>query len=96
RRQLHEHPAQPHSLTALAEQAAMSPATLRRKFQAAFGCSVFDYLRDRRLDVAREALLQGSSVEQAAHLAGYHHASNLATAFRRRFGYSPSSLRHCE
>ncbi|TLF50617.1 helix-turn-helix transcriptional regulator [Halomonas urmiana] len=89
---LHHDPAGKHRLAALAELAAMSPASLRRKFQAAFGQSVFDYLRECRLTLAHDYLRQGHSVQQAAHFSGYRHASNFTTAFRRRFGYAPSSL----
>ncbi len=92
REQLQICPDQPHSLAALAELASMSPATLRRKFQAAYSCTVFDYLRERRLELAREMLLQGHGVERAAQCAGYLHANNFTTAFRQRYGYPPSSL----
>lgn len=92
RKRLQVCPDQPHSLAALAEIASMSSATLRRKFQAAYGCSVFDYLRERRLELAREMLLQGHDVARAAQCAGYLHASNFTTAFRQRYGYPPSSL----
>ncbi|GEK73753.1 MULTISPECIES: helix-turn-helix transcriptional regulator [Halomonas] len=89
---LEDDPAAEHSLSALAELAAMSPASLRRKFRAAFGVSVFDYLRDCRLGLAHDYLSRGFSVQQAAHFCGYRHASNFATAFRRRYGVAPSSL----
>ncbi|MCL7939886.1 helix-turn-helix transcriptional regulator [Halomonas sp. ATCH28] len=89
---LRDDPAQAHRLEALAELAAMSPASLRRKFRAAFGRSVFDYRRECRLTLAHDYLRQGYSVQQAAHFCGYRHASNFATAFRRHFGYPPSSL----
>ncbi|MDR5867398.1 helix-turn-helix transcriptional regulator [Halomonas koreensis] len=92
RRTLREDPAGDHRLADLAELAAMSPASLRRKFRAAFGQSVFDYLRECRLTLAHDYLRQGHSVQQAANFSGYRHASNFATAFRRRFGYAPSSL----
>ncbi|WP_299231599.1 helix-turn-helix transcriptional regulator [uncultured Halomonas sp.] len=89
---LRHDPAGEHRLEALAELAAMSPASLRRKFRAAYGRSVFDYLRECRLSLAHDYLRQGHSVQQAAHFCGYRHASNFATAFRRRFGHAPSSL----
>ncbi|RTR00831.1 helix-turn-helix transcriptional regulator [Halomonas nitroreducens] len=92
REALHEDPAGDHRLASLAELAAMSPASLRRKFRAAYGRSVFDYLRECRLTLARDYLRKGYSVQQAAHFCGYRHASNFATAFRRHFGHSPSSL----
>ncbi|WP_136248816.1 helix-turn-helix transcriptional regulator [Halomonas borealis] len=91
---LEKTPAAEHRLETLARLAAMSPASLRRKFPAAFGRSVFDYLRDCRLSLAHDYLCHGYSVQQAAHFCGYRHASNFATAFRRRYGVAPSSLHH--
>lgn len=93
RRWLDETPAQAHRLDDLARRAAMSPSTLVRRFQAAYGLSPIDYLRRRRLALARELLLAGHSVQQAAHLSGYRHASNFVTAFRRAYGIPPGSLR---
>lgn len=92
RERLQIRPAEPHSLATLAELASMSPATLRRKFRAAYGCSVFDYLRERRLELARQMLLRGHGVERASQSAGYQHANNFTAAFRQRYGYPPSSL----
>ncbi len=49
REALRADPAREHRLDALAELAAMSPASLRRKYSAAFGKSVFEDLREYRL-----------------------------------------------
>lgn len=92
RERLHDAPGEEHTLDDLARLACMSPSTLRAKFQAAYQRSVFSWLRERRLEVAREQLAQGCSVQQAAHLVGYRHATNFATAFRERYGIAPSEL----
>lgn len=92
RRILEETPERDHSLEALAAEAAMSSSTLVRHFKAAYGCSPINYLRRMRLALARELLLGGHSVQQAAHLSGYRYASNFITAFRRTYGVSPGSL----
>ena len=89
---LYHSPGEDHTLADLAKLACMSPSTLRVKFQAAYQCSVFGWLRERRLELAREYLSQGWSVQQAAHFVGYRHATNFATAFRERYGISPSEL----
>ncbi|VFR19792.1 Transcriptional regulator AlcR in siderophore [Alcaligin] cluster [plant metagenome] len=68
----------------------MSSSTLRVKFQAAYHCSVFNWLRERRLEVAHQRLARGWSVQQAADFVGYRHATNFATAFRARYGVAPS------
>ncbi len=92
RERLHSAPGEEHTLDELAKLACMSPSTLRAKFRAAYQCSVFSWLRERRLEVAREQLARGCSVQQVAHCAGYRHATNFATAFRERYGVAPSDL----
>ncbi|AUL48215.1 transcriptional regulator [Bordetella trematum] len=92
RGRLHDSPGEAHTLAALARLACMSPSTLRAKFQAAYGVSVFAWLRERRLELARQHLAQGWSVQEAAHFVGYRHASNFATAFRARYGCAPREL----
>ena len=85
-------PTENYSLTDLASRAAMSPSSLRSKFRATYGLSVFGYLRKCRLNLAWHYLEQGYSVQQAAHRSGYRHATNFATAFRRQFGVSPKTV----
>ncbi|MDM2740123.1 AraC family transcriptional regulator [Citrobacter sp. Cu096] len=92
RRLLELSPENDYTLSALAQRAAMSPSSLRSKFRAAYGCSVFDHLRDCRLERARGYLLEGYSVQQAAWMSGYQHATNFSTAFRRRYGFSPGDM----
>ncbi|OZI30462.1 hypothetical protein CAL29_20770 [Bordetella genomosp. 10] len=80
-----------HTLGALAREAGVSVTTLKLRFPQVIGCSVFEFLRARRLDRARHGLLhEGWSVKQAAYYAGYRHPTNFATAFRRKFGAAPS------
>ncbi|MRS90569.1 helix-turn-helix domain-containing protein [Enterobacteriaceae bacterium RIT714] len=93
RRLLEHSPEKEYTLAQLAGQAAMSQSSLRSKFRQAYGCTVFDYLRDCRLALARRYLLEGHSVQQAAWMSGYQHATNFSTAFRRRYGLSPGDVR---
>ena len=92
RRLLEQSPENDYSLNELAQRAAMSSSSLRSKFRQTYGCSVFDYLRDCRLARARGYLLEGYSVQQAAWMSGYQHATNFSTAFRRRYGISPCDV----
>jgi len=88
---LNSNPATTLSLEEIAAHVGTNPSTLQRNFRAAFGMTVFEYLRERRLLIAREALERdGVSVLQAAEMAGYTSAANFATAYRRHFGLSPS------
>nr|WP_246570967.1 helix-turn-helix transcriptional regulator [Bradyrhizobium liaoningense] len=83
--------AYPWSIDELARNAGLSRRSFNQKFQIAYGESAIDYLRARRLDTARSLLIhQRLSVTEAAYRVGYTHPANFATAFRRRFGHSPS------
>ncbi|WP_372395878.1 AraC family transcriptional regulator [Azospirillum sp. HJ39] len=82
-----------HTLAKLACDAGVSVTVLKERFRAAFGRSVFDTLRDIRLDRARSLIEGGWSVSQAAAYVGYRHPSNFTTAFRRRFGHAPGTIR---
>lgn len=92
RQQLEEYPCQAYRLEQMARNAAMSPSSLRSKFQRCYGCSIFDYLRRCRLTQAQAYLRKGYSVQQTAHACGYRHATNFATAFKRAFGIAPHEV----
>ena len=87
-------PAMPHSLVSLADAAGISVTTLKRDFQRAFGTSPIAFLRKQRLELGRSLIeSQGLSVSSAAYACGYDHPGNFTQAFRRHFGFAPSSLR---
>ncbi len=78
------------SVDLIARQAGVSASGLQRLFQKSESCSVFDYVRQVRLDKAHELLLAGhSSVQEISAMAGYKNPANFATAFKRRFGLTP-------
>lgn len=82
------------TLDELAQRAGVNTGTLQRQFRAAFGSTIFEYLRESRLQRARAALESGGlSVAVAARLAGYTSPANFATAYKRRFGVSPKTAR---
>jgi AraC-like DNA-binding protein len=81
------------TLAELAKQAGLSARSLNTKFRIAFGASVFEYLKCRRLEFAHETLMQRRlSVSEIAYQVGYESPANFATAFRRHFGYVPTAL----
>lgn len=81
------------SVSDIAGELGIGIVTLQRLFRAAYDCSVFEYVRTRRLEAARLLLEQGRSVAAAAEAAGYSSAANFATAFRRKFGRTPRQAR---
>ena len=87
-RQFHD----PPSLQALAHQVGLNDCTLKRGFRQIFGTTVFGYVCDRRMEQARQLLLQGDlKVEEVAQAVGYANRSRFAAAFRRKFGQNPKS-----
>lgn len=78
----------------IAREIGCNANTLQRHFRRVYGTSIFDYQRECRLQRAADALQQrGVSVAQAAEIAGYAAQANFSTAFRRRFGLTPKSVR---
>lgn len=86
--------AQDLSLDDIARRVGMSANAMQRQFRAAYGTTVFDFIREHHLQRARLALERDAvSVKQAAALAGYTSAANFATAYKRRFGVTPTLAR---
>lgn len=82
------------SIAELARRAGSSRRSFNLRFRAAYGMSAIDYLRIRRLEIAREALVyQNMTVTEAADLVGYTNPANFATAYRKHFGLVPSLCR---
>ncbi|MCW2307695.1 helix-turn-helix transcriptional regulator [Rhodobium gokarnense] len=90
---LSAHSEGPVSADRLASEIGSSTNTLQRLFQAAYGMSVYSYIRLWKLRQARQALEAGGiSIAEAAYLAGYASPANFATAFKRQFGLSPRDV----
>jgi AraC family transcriptional regulator len=84
----------PPSLDRLAELAEMSHVRLNRCFRKAYGKTVFEWLRDYRLERARRCLEEPrQNVTDIAFLCGFSSSSHFATAFRHRYGCSPLEYR---
>ena len=91
---LEERFADPPGLKALARDVGTHPAKLMRLFKAVHGSTISGYLEAFRMERARQLLDQGDlPVTQIAYEVGYEHPSNFATAFKRRYGLSPSAVR---
>lgn len=82
------------SIGEIAKSVNMSESTLQRHFRQAFNVTVFEYLRNCRLQRAMLALQkEGIGIAQAASMAGYNSPANFSTALRRVFGVTPRQLK---
>jgi|GEM_PF-1947208 len=84
----------PPEMSELAREVGISHTKLINSFRSVYGTTPYRYLRDLRLDRAREVLLSGEmNVTEAAYEAGYNCMSFFSKSFRERFGLSPSQCR---
>jgi AraC-like DNA-binding protein len=82
------------TLEMVARQVGINRTKLALGFKQVFGVTVGEYLREHRLDLAREALEQQTrSVGEVAAMAGYCDAGSFTKAFRARYGSLPSLIK---
>lgn len=91
---LGRHPQRPHQLDELARRALMSRRTFTRRFRAATGTTVGQWLLNQRLALAQRLLeTTEQPVEVVAADAGFGSAVSLRQHFAAAFSVSPSAYR---
>ncbi|MBF8779115.1 helix-turn-helix domain-containing protein [Pseudomonas fulva] len=86
--------AQPPGSQALARQLGVGESTLRRAFNQVFGQSMLQYIRQQRMEVARDLLRQQKwQAAQIAYRLGYANPANFSNAYKRHFGHPPGAER---
>ncbi len=81
------------SLGSLAAAAGLSPSRFMHLFTESVGVPLRPYILWLRLQRASSELMEGATVSQAAHRAGFSDAAHLNRTFRRMFGSSPTEKR---
>lgn len=89
---LSDNPAAP-TLGELADLCNISVRQLTRGFKVSRGCSIGDYMEQRRMEAAKRMLVGGESVKTIAFNMGFSSPSSFTFAFRRAVGISPSQFR---
>lgn len=81
-------------INAIAREMGMRPERLRRIFRRATGGDVGEYLRKRRMDLARGLLAEKQfTVTEVAQRVGYQNVSAFCRAYARYWGHSPAADR---
>jgi AraC family transcriptional activator FtrA len=89
-----EHLDRPLTVAGLAARAAVSPATLHRRFQAELGTTPLAWLTAERISLACRLIERGEPrLDAVARASGLGTTANLRTQLRRRTGLSPSAYR---
>ena len=82
----------PPSLLELAKKAGTNDYKLKIGFRQVFGTIVFGYLRNQRMERARQLLLERRmNVSEVAQTVGYNSLSRFSTAFKHYFGITPKA-----
>lgn len=80
--------------TELARQVGTNIYTLKMAFRHLFGCSLFRFGEQARMDYARQLLLEGKlNVSEVALRVGYPDVQNFSNAFKRFFNIRPADVR---
>lgn len=92
---LHARPAEPWTVTALAQQVAVSRSILADRFVQALGVSPMRYLAQWRMQLAAHLLLDEPQMGLAALAGrvGYESEAAFSRAFKRHLSESPASWR---
>lgn len=91
---IHNHYAEPVSVTALAAMENLSESRFRETFKSAFGVSAKAYIIDLRIDRASDMLCSTDlSVAQIAEACGYEDELYFSRIFKKKVGVSPYRYR---
>lgn len=84
---------QPPGLSELARIVGINEYKLKRGFKEVFGNTVFGFIAETRLEMAKNYLLEdGISISQIASDLGYSSLPHFSYAFKKKFGMSPAKL----
>ncbi|MET0451351.1 MAG: AraC family transcriptional regulator N-terminal domain-containing protein [Mycobacterium sp.] len=82
--------AEPLTVKILAKQVCLSPSAFSRVFRETTGHSPYQYVKETRLERARQLLDEGRpGVADVSRSVGYTSVSHFIKAFRSRFGATP-------
>lgn len=80
----------PPTLSKLSDEIGLSLNKLKEGFKQIYGDSVFSFLFDYKMEVARQLLEAGShNVNEVGLKVGYSTASHFIAAFKKKFGTTP-------
>jgi len=85
----------PPSLVELSKLIELNEYKLKRGFKELFGTTVFGYIHQTRMSMAKKLLLgTDSSAKDIAYQTGYSSPQHFNKAFKKQFGVTPKSIRN--
>lgn len=82
------------TISELAQRSDLTPRKLMQGFKALFGCTVYQYIIELKMQTARRLLLHTDKhINEIAQDVGYQNPQHFIAAFKRKFGISPGKLK---
>lgn len=82
------------TLDEIANNYGISARIINDEFKKTYGSSIYNYIAELRLNAAHDALVSTKvPMKVIADNLGYSHVNHFISAFGKKFGYSPGSLR---
>jgi AraC-like DNA-binding protein len=85
-------PAGPVTLATLAAMSAMSRFQLLRAFTQVTGLTPHAYLLQKRIDIVRRLILEGTPLAAAAAAGGFSDQSHMTRTFVKKYGVRPGAF----
>lgn len=83
----------PPKIKDLSRISAMSPTKLKSDFKQLYGFPIYQYFQKNRMLKAKSLLVMGKyTIKEVGIKVGYTNLSHFASAFKKEFGYLPSSI----
>lgn len=84
----------PFSLRDLAHMVGTNEFNLKRNFKIAFGTTVYGYLNQYKMEMAKNMLLEKDiTIAEISTKMGYTYPTHFSSAFKKYFGYLPNKLK---
>lgn len=82
------------TLSTLSKKYNVSPLIINQSFTQKYNQSIYSFLSNQGLEQARHALISTDiEMKTLAHKIGYSHVNYFITAFKKRFGVTPGSIK---
>ncbi|WP_176706497.1 TIM-barrel domain-containing protein [Paenibacillus hemerocallicola] len=81
------------SLQAVADRLHLNSSYLSRRFKKEIGMSFSDYVLEKKMELAKELLLIGTTVNATADRTGFKEASYFIRVFRKYWGVTPGEMK---
>jgi len=83
----------PPILKELSEQSGLSEYKLKEGFKQVYGTTVYGFVLDKKLEMAREKLEKGElQVKDISYEIGYENPSHFISAFKKKYGITPKQF----